>query len=65
MTAAAAASAKAANGVDEDAKAAWEKTLAGLESAMAAATDVPWEIAERKMSLDLARKVSEFCTPFK
>jgi thiol-disulfide isomerase/thioredoxin len=38
--------------VDMAAKEAWEKKLVELEAAMATATDVPWEIGERKMFLD-------------
>jgi thiol-disulfide isomerase/thioredoxin len=44
--------------VDEEAKAAFEKKLSELESAMAAAADVPWEVGERKMWLDVSRRIS-------
>ncbi|MCW1923006.1 TlpA family protein disulfide reductase [Luteolibacter arcticus] len=44
--------------VDEEAKAAAEKKLAELEAAMATATDVPWEVGERKMSLDVSQRIS-------
>jgi thiol-disulfide isomerase/thioredoxin len=38
--------------IDTAAKEAWEKKLGELEAALTAATDVPWEIGERKMFLD-------------
>ena len=38
--------------IDTAAKESWEKKLGELEAAMTAATDVPWEIGERKMFLD-------------
>ena len=41
--------------VDTAAKEAWDKKLVELNAAMAAATDVPWEIGERKMYLDLKK----------
>jgi len=44
--------------VDEEAKAAFEKKLGELEAAMAAASDVPWEVGERKMSLDVSQRIS-------
>ena len=44
--------------VDEEAKAAFEKKLGELEAAMATATDVPWEVGERKMSLDVSKRIS-------
>jgi len=44
--------------VDDEAKAAFEKKLGELEAAMAAATDVPWEVGERKMSLDVSQRIS-------
>ncbi|WP_265594217.1 TlpA disulfide reductase family protein [Haloferula sp. BvORR071] len=44
--------------VDEAAKAEWDKKLADLETAMAAAKDVPWEVSEKKLSLDVSNKLS-------
>ena len=44
--------------VDEAAKAEWEKKLADIETAMAAAKDVPWEVAEKKLALDVGNKLS-------
>ncbi|MEK7949199.1 peroxiredoxin family protein [Luteolibacter soli] len=44
--------------VDEEAKAAWEKKLGEMVAAMAAAPDVPWEVGEKKMSLDVAQQIS-------
>jgi thiol-disulfide isomerase/thioredoxin len=44
--------------VDEAAKAAWEKTAAGFEAALRAGTDVPWEVMEYRVFLDLVRQVS-------
>ena len=44
--------------VDEAAKAEWDKKLAELETAMASAKDVPWEVGEKKLSLDVSTKLS-------
>jgi hypothetical protein len=44
--------------VDEEVKAAFEKKLGELETAMAAANNVPWEVGERKMSLDVSQRIS-------
>jgi thiol-disulfide isomerase/thioredoxin len=44
--------------VDEEAKAAFSKKLGELEIAMAAANDVPWEVGERKLSLDVSQRIS-------
>lgn len=45
--------------VDEAAKAAWEKTLGEMKTTMSAASDVPVEVAEKKMSLDIVQQISE------
>ena len=44
--------------VDEAAKAAWEKTVAGYDAALRAGKDVPWEVMEYRLFLDLARPIS-------
>ena len=44
--------------VDEAAKAAWEKTVAGYEAALRAGKDVPWEVMEYRLFLDLYRPIS-------
>lgn len=44
--------------VDEAAKAAWEKTVAGYDAALRAGKDVPWEVMEYRLFLDLARPAS-------
>ena len=43
---------------DEAAKAAWEKTVAGYEAALHAGKDVPWEVMEYRLFLDLIRPIS-------
>jgi len=44
--------------VDEAAKAAWEKTVVGHDAALRAGKDVPWEVMEYRLFLDLARPIS-------
>jgi thiol-disulfide isomerase/thioredoxin len=44
--------------VDEAAKAAWEQTVAGYEAALRAGKDVPWEVMEYRLFLDLVRPIS-------
>lgn len=44
--------------VDEAAKATWEKTVAGYDAALRAGKDVPWEVMEYRLFLDLARPAS-------
>lgn len=45
--------------IDETAKAEWSKKLEAYKAAMFSATDVPWEILEKAVSLDYYRKISE------
>ncbi len=44
--------------VDEAAKAAWEQTAAGHEAALRAGKDVPWEVMEFRLYLDLVRPIA-------